>query len=231
MPTPAAVLLDVGGVLFLPDHTRLLGALARADFTPPADVLDRAHYAGATALSGAVDSVWPEYWSAYIDAFLTACDVPDDLRADAHEHLASEHATEGLWTRRAPGGAEGLRALRDTGVRLGIISNSDGTVEQQLRDYDVAQVGPGAGIEVECIIDSTVVGVSKPDPRIFKLALDAMGLAPADAWYVGDTPAFDVDGARAAGVRPLLLDPYGLQVDGPHERVESLAAVAALIRD
>ena len=72
MPTPAAVLLDVGGVLFLPDHARLLGAMARADFTPPADALDRAHYAGANALSGAVDSVWPEYWSAYIDAFLTA---------------------------------------------------------------------------------------------------------------------------------------------------------------
>ena len=65
-----------------------------------------------------------------------------------------------------------------------------------------------------CIVDSTVVGVSKPDPRIFDIALDAMGVAPEDAWYAGDTPAFDVVGARAAGLRPFLVDPFQMHLNG-----------------
>jgi putative hydrolase of the HAD superfamily len=231
VPDPKAVLLDVGGVLFLPDHDRLLGAMSRAGFTPPVEVLDRAHYAGAQRLDeGVLDVAWPHYWSQYLDAFLTACNVPDDLRDDAREHLASEHAVEGLWTRVAPGSREGLRALQATGVRLGIISNSDGTVERQLRDFSVAQVGAGPGVGVECIIDSTVVGVSKPDARIFEIALDAMGVTAADAWYAGDTPAFDVLGARNAGLRPFLIDPYELHPDGDSDSVASLTELAARIQ-
>ena len=70
------------------------------------------------------------------------------------------------------------------------------------------QVGPGTGVEVECVIDSGDVGVSKPDPRIFRIALEAMALHAADVWYVGDTPAIDVTGARAAGLVPIVMDPY-----------------------
>ena len=116
-------------------------------------------------------------------------------------------------------------------MRIGIISNSDGTVEQQLREHEVAQVGAGPGVEVECIVDSTAVGVAKPDPRIFEIALDAMGVAAADAWYVGDTPAFDVVGARDAGLRPFLVDPFQLHLAADCDRVASLSEVAALIRD
>ena len=113
---------------------------------------------------------------------------------------------------------------------LGIVSNSDGTVEQQLREHGVAQVGPGDGIEIECIVDSTAVGVAKPDPRIFDIALDAMGVAPEDTWYAGDTPAFDVVGARAAGLRPFLVDPFQMHLDGELDRVGSLTELAALVR-
>jgi putative hydrolase of the HAD superfamily len=232
MPEPKAVLLDVGGVVFLPDHDRMLGALARAGFAPPVELLDRAHYAGAAGLTGeAASEEWPSYWKHYLDAYLTTCDVPDDLRESAHEHLASEFATAAVWTRIAPGAREGLRALRGTGVALGIVSNSDGTVEQQLREHQLAQVGDGAGAGVECIIDSTVVGVAKPEPRIFELALDAIGVASEDAWYVGDTPAFDVVGARNAGLRPFLLDPYQFHLDADYDRVATLDELASLIQD
>src|SRR5262245_46841996 len=111
MSGPDAVLLDVGGVIFLPAHDRMLGAMGRSGFDPPEEVSDRWHYVGAARLDTPVDSVWPEYWNDYLDAFLTACDVPDDLRADALDHLASEHAVSGLWTRLAPGAVEGLAAL------------------------------------------------------------------------------------------------------------------------
>jgi FMN phosphatase YigB (HAD superfamily) len=231
VPEPEAVLLDVGGVLLLPDHDRMLGALSRAGFAPVVEVLDRAHYAGAAQLvADVVDAAWPEYWKHYLEAYVTACGVPDDLRADALEHLGSEFAVAASWTRVAPGAIEGLRELRATGVRLGIISNADGTIEQMLRERDVAHVGPGAGVEMECIIDSGVVGVAKPEPRIFEIALDAMGVAATDAWYVGDMPAFDVAGARNAGLRPFLMDPDQLHLDADYDRVGSLAELAGLVR-
>jgi putative hydrolase of the HAD superfamily len=232
MTAPKAVLLDVGGVFFLPAHDRLVAAFARAECDVSSDVLDRAHYFGAAGLDRrGADEEWPTYWRHYLDAYITACEIPDDFRDTANEHIASEFAVGALWTRVIPGSVDGLRALEATGVRLGIISNADGTVEQQLRDEGILQVGPGAGVEVDIVIDSTAVDVAKPDPRIFHIALDAMRLAPEDAWYVGDTPSFDVVGARAAGLRPFLIDPYELHVDGDCERVSSLRELAQKVVD
>jgi FMN phosphatase YigB (HAD superfamily) len=58
-----------------------------------------------------------------------------------------------------------------------------------------------------------------------------MGVAAADAWYVGDTPAFDVVGARNTGLRPFLVDPFQMHLADDCDRVASLSEVAALIRD
>jgi putative hydrolase of the HAD superfamily len=234
VPDPRAVLLDVGGVLLLPDHDRILGALGRAGFAPPAELLDRAHYAGAARLRlGMTETEWPGYWNDYLDAYLTTCGVPDELRSDARDHLASEFAVAATWSRVAPGGVEGLRALHEKGVRLGIVSNADGTVEQMLSDKQIVHVagnGSGAGIEVGCIVDSTVVGVAKPDPRIFEIALESLGVRADDAWYVGDSPAFDVAGARNAGIRPFVLDPDARHLRAGYERIVSLAELSDLVR-
>ncbi|MGQ0824039.1 MAG: HAD family hydrolase [Actinomycetota bacterium] len=231
MPSPKAVLLDVGGIFFLPDHDRIRGAFARAGATAFRDDLDRAHYHGAAQLTvETLDEIeWPKYWGRYMDAFVTACKIPDELRADVRGHLDSEFADAALWLRIAPGCVHGLRALEATGVRLGVVSNADGLIGSRLREYEVLQVGPGVGVEVECVIDSGEVGVSKPDPRIFRLALDAVGAEPQDAWYVGDMPGFDVAGARAAGIRPFVMDPYRLHLNADYDRVGSLAELAELV--
>ena len=83
-----------------------------------------------------------------------------------------------------------------------MVSNADGTVEQQLRDDALCQVGPGAGVEVGAILDSTNVGVAKPDPAIFTIALALLGVPAQRALHVGDTPSADVAGASAAGSDP-----------------------------
>jgi putative hydrolase of the HAD superfamily len=90
-------------------------------------------------------------------------------------------------------------------------------------------------VAVAVVIDSTVVGIEKPDPRIFTFALDALGVSAEDAAgvvHVGDTIFADVRGARAAGLRPLHLDPYGDCPAAPddHEHVRSLADVAQIVR-
>ena len=123
----------------------------------------------------------------------------------------------------------GLRALAATGVRLGVVSNADGLIGQRLTELEILQVGPGIGVAIECVIDSGAVGVMKPDPRIFHLALEAMAIDAADAWYVGDMPGIDVVGARAAGLHPVLMDPYEFHLDADYDRVASLAELASLV--
>ena len=70
---------------------------------------------------------------------------------------------------------------------MGIVSNSDGHVEQEMVRNEICQVGPGPGVPVQAIIDSGVVGVAKPDPAIFDFALPSLELDPSEVIYVGDS--------------------------------------------
>ena len=99
---------------------------------------------------------------------------------------------------------------------MGVVSNSNGTVEGDLRSVGVCYVPDGdgplpEGIQMGVILDSAVVGVAKPDPGIFRIALDALNV-PADGsvLHVGDSLRYDVAGALAAGLQPVHMDPYGL---------------------
>src|SRR5918995_2995746 len=229
MPPIEAVLVDVGGVLVLPDHDRVAGALERAGVHVDRSRLDRAHYAGVAALTEFSEGD-REVWAAYNRAYGRACGTPDDALDEAVEHLLNEFATGEVWSRTVPGSVDALRRLGALGVRLAIVSNADGNAEQRLRDDAVCQVGPGRGAAVCAIFDSTVIGVAKPDPRIFDMALDALAVPAAHAIHVGDTPGADVDGARAAGVRPVLIDPYDFHSDLDVERVSSLVDVVEVVR-
>jgi FMN phosphatase YigB (HAD superfamily) len=226
-----AVLLDVGGIFHLPSHGHVLRACERAGFEPDPDALDRAHYRGTTAYhtdyTGEFD--FAAYWNDYLELYVDDLGVPVGLRAEMLEHLRQEFTVGGLWSRVVPGSADTQRALAATGVRLGVVSIAMGSVAEQLREQEILQVGPGIGVEVECVIDSGQVGVMKPDPRIFAIALDAMGIAAGDAWYVGDMPGIDVVGARAAEIRPLVIDPYGFHAGRDYDTIASLHDVARLV--
>jgi putative hydrolase of the HAD superfamily len=228
---PEAVLLDSGGVFLLPEHSRILGALARAECTASAGSLDAAHYRGASRFTTDLDveGDWAGCWQQYLELYVEECGVAVEDREEVHRHLDSEFADAALWLRVIPGCREGLQALAESGVRLGIISNADGLMAQRLRELEILQVGPGLGVEVECVIDSGDVGVMKPDPRIFEIALDAMAIDADRAWYVGDMPGIDVVGARRAGLNPVLMDPLGLHHDADYDRTDSLAALAGAI--
>ena len=233
MPTTShdtidTLLLDVGGVFLLPSHEPVVGALDRAEIPVDATRLDRAHYAGAASTQVDVDdpeTPLQEFWSGYLTAFTSECGVPGDRVEEAMGHLGSEFATDGLWMRVVPGALDALRAIDDAGIRLGVVSNAGGTMADRLHELEILQVGPGLGVEVGTLIDSGVVGVEKPDPRIFHMALEALDADPARTAYVGDMPRFDVVGAKRAGLRPFLMDPYGFQDRMQCEKVASLADV------
>lgn len=93
----------------------------------------------------------------------------------------------------------------------------------------MGQAGPGVGVDIECVFDFGNVGVMRPDPGIFRSDTDLLGPDPDQVWFVGDMAGFDGVGARRAGIRPFLVDPLGLHLDGDCERISSSAARAALI--
>jgi putative hydrolase of the HAD superfamily len=108
----------------------------------------------------------------------------------------------GLWNRADPAAIEALRRVRSAGLVAGVISNSNGSVRSILEET-------GLAAHLHFIIDSSVVGVEKPDPRIFALGLREAGVSAAEAIYVGDLYSVDVLGARGAGLDGILLDPGG----------------------
>jgi putative hydrolase of the HAD superfamily len=237
----SAILLDAGGVLLFPEPDLTLPSLRAAGFSPDLVTLEQAHYRAMLGQDLAVTPPAKDTWRRdYLLTYVTACGV-DDTRCDA---LAAElvPAFSGLsWSHVGPGTLDGLRALAALGLPLGIVSNPDGTVESQLLHAGVCYVPPApagptpagdhAGVPVGVIVDSEVVGVAKPDPAIFQIALDALGVpASGSVLYVGDSLRYDVAGALAAGLQPVHFDPYGYcpAPDG-HRHVSSLAALAAEI--
>jgi putative hydrolase of the HAD superfamily len=96
--------------------------------------------------------------------------------------------------------SKALQHAREAGLVVGVISNSNGSVKQAL---EIAGLAP----HLDFVIDSSVVGISKPDSRIFALGLQAAGAAPGETVYVGDSYFVDVVGARQAGLGAVLFDP------------------------
>jgi len=222
-----AVLLDAGGVLVLPHHEVLVEhALGPIGVVPDVEELDRAHYHGARELE-----VWPEDEVAIFSRFNRA--YLERIGADPSEaNVAALNAAFqrfDMWTRPAPGAREGLAAIAATGVKMAIVSNADGQVEQILAELELCQVGPGRGVEIHAVIDSHVVGVAKPDARIFHIALERIDVAAAQAVHVGDIVGADVAGATSAGANALHFDPLHLCESADHHHAATLVEVAEVV--
>jgi putative hydrolase of the HAD superfamily len=223
-----AVFLDVGGVLVMPHLDTIIGHFAAADLPIERDRLLEAHYRGVLAIDLA--QAEPEFFGDYHREFATAAGILEADLARGIAVLETVWRTAGLWREPLPWTADGLAALVELEVPLVVVSNADGTIERLLADAGICQVGPGPGVELAAVVDSGAVGVAKPDPAIFELALDIVGLPADRAVHIGDTYQYDVVGARAAGVHPVLMDPLDLRPDVDCDRVTSLAEAAALIR-
>jgi putative hydrolase of the HAD superfamily len=222
-----AVVLDAGGVLLLPDPAALRELMAPFGAEPDDERCRWAHYASTRA----VDRLARSDWRAIDRQVAAHLGVPDE-HLDAAIAAVTTAYDERPW-RPIEGAAEALRALQAAGYALAVVSNASGTMEAQLAEHEICSVTGGEHAEVAVVVDSAVVGVEKPDPAIFRFALEALGVAPERCIYVGDTVHFDVQGARAAGLHPVHVDPYDLcEVrDHPHvpglvELVGSLDALA-----
>jgi putative hydrolase of the HAD superfamily len=226
-----AVLFDAGGVFVVPSPSVVRAALTAGGQRPaPADsdYVD-APYLGVRALDDARGAGARAIWPAYFAAYAAAVGLGESSDAAALVGHLWGRPSDTLWNHVLAGNVAGLRRLSDAGVVVGVVSNSDGTIEGILAAADVCQVGPGAGVDVPIIVDSSVVGVAKPDPAVFAPALDHLGVDPARTVYVGDTVHYDVHGALAAGLVPVQVDPLDLRGGSDHMRISGVDVLASVV--
>ncbi len=126
--------------------------------------------------------------------------------------------------REVPGARALLAAVRARGASVVIVTNS--TVAEQRLKLDRLSLAA----EVDALVTSEEVGVQKPDPSIFHAALDRVGASAGQAVMLGDAWRADVEGARAAGVRPVWLNRFGLPAPDPAvTQVPALSPVEHLL--
>ena len=208
------VFLDVGNTLISIDFDWVAEELGARGPSVAAETLRRAEAAARPAYSHRlfVEGVPPgtDLFRAYLAAMFEgvedyvrmAADEREGLLPQMRRVLRPDGRASVLWRSVMPGVVEALARMQRAGLRLVVVSNSDGTVEQSL-------VAAGMRGYLAHVVDSAIAGVEKPDPRIFQHALAASGASEARTVHVGDLYHADVLGARAAGLHPLLLDPYG----------------------
>jgi putative hydrolase of the HAD superfamily len=115
-----------------------------------------------------------------------------------------------------------LEFLRERGISIGLLSNSSRDLEEFVTHH---------GLAVDAVLTSYVHGKTKPHETIFRALLRRLGVEPGEAVMVGDTIDEDVDGARAVGMRAVLLDREGRypEVDGRLDDLRELPAALGLV--
>ncbi len=151
------------------------------------------HHMSATDEATAL-SFWRRFhWEVMSGIGLGA--YADEIAEYLQENWQSPH----VWP-LTPGAKEVLSALRSQGFKLGVVSNWDWTLPGVLQATGLAEFFDYIGV-------SALEGVAKPDPRIFRIVLEALEVEPHQAIHIGDSED-DINGAKAAGIRPILFDPY-----------------------
>jgi len=212
-PALEAVVFDAGGTLVRLDFEWMSGALRGLGHDVGPAALRRAEVAGRRAFEASLDAAARDAAGAptlgargdirrYFAAMLEEAGVPAGLVDPALARLYEREQGRGLWTRPAEGARACMDELAALGLRLACISNSNGRAAEHLATCDVRR-------GLEFVVDSAVEGVEKPDPAIFRIALDRLGVPAARALYVGDLRLVDGRGAGGAGLHFVLLDPHG----------------------
>lgn len=188
---PRAVLFDFGGTLDaagLPWKERVFRLYREAGVAVAAERFDLLFYGADDALVGAVSPKlsFRETVRRLVTGVGAALHADDELS----ERLAARFVDDALATIDANTGLLARLARR---YRLGIVSNFYGNLATVCQETGIRPL-------VSVIVDSNQVGWSKPDPRIFRCALDELGVKPEEAAFVGDSLTRDMMGARGVAM-------------------------------
>jgi HAD superfamily hydrolase (TIGR01549 family) len=232
---PEALLLDAGGTLCWPPFDRLDAILAELKGQ---SIGIEAHYRAFYRGSHALDDYLKRHRAYPVqDSFsLNHWVYEEGIAREGYPGLWSRECTEEIYRRDRRLGKwdytfdwvrTALQRLKQSGLRLGLVSNSDGHVAELMQQLGYAEY-------FETIVDSYIEQVAKPDPRIFAIALRRMGLerligagpTASPVMYCGDNWRSDFEGATAAGLQIRLIDPLGLFADWTELRVRDVTALA-----
>lgn len=145
------------------------------------------------------DAAEREWWRRVVRLTLeraAARPLPDVFVAGCFESLFAHYESSQAW-RVYPEVVEVLGQARHEELRVAVVSNFDRRLHRILE---------GWGLDFELVLTSADARARKPDPSIFRQALERLGLSPDEVLHAGDSPAADGGGARAAGIEPYLLD-------------------------
>jgi len=218
---PRAVTFDAGCTLIDLD-TDLLAAR----------VAERGAEVAPAALERALPEAWRHYnqlvadgalhpWKQLMHEILggAAPGLDEGQRTGLVDWLWDEQPRKNLWRRPVPGMIELVDELAAAGVRVAVISNSEGALAALFDEI-------GWHGRFAAIADSGALGIEKPKPGIFAWTCEALGVAPGDVVHIGDSRAADVEGALAFGMRAVWFGPAAGVIDD--DRVRSCADAAAL---
>jgi putative hydrolase of the HAD superfamily len=202
MAPKRAIFLDAGGTLIHLDRGYILKALQDVGVEKDeaafliADQDAREKRAAAIRAGEVLDDATS--WRVYAVRLLEMLEATGDAASVVSARIKERHRQGNLWTHVEAGTLETLAQLKDRGFTLGVVSNADGRVESFLELVGITRY-------LDFVIDSGRVGVEKPNPRIFELALERAGVSAPEAVHVGDVYEVDVVGARAAGIDPIMI--------------------------
>ncbi|HEX6557904.1 MAG TPA: HAD-IA family hydrolase, partial [Longimicrobiales bacterium] len=220
------VLFDAGGTLIHMDRRFVIQKLNEQGIAATLDDFARADIVARNQVTRVLRSAQPgddsSRWVVYAGALMRELKCEGAALARVREEVWSRHAVGDLWTYVLDGTFDVLASLRDSGYRMGIVSNADGRVATFLEKAGLLPY-------FEFIVDSGIFGIEKPDRRIFEHALGRLGVAPAEAIYVGDVYDIDVLGARAAGMPAVLLNGAESDPGWDCPVIESLVQLPALL--
>jgi putative hydrolase of the HAD superfamily len=224
-----AVFFDAGNTLLRMNYPAMAAALAAHEAPVEVAALERAEWRARVRLDERLrapgrSTEAPEVGDLYLGLILEELGLARPPLVEALGAWRRAYRPPvGVWDTPDPRAAPALHRARQAGLRTAVISNSNGSVRGLLEAL-------GLAAHLDVVLDSFEVGVEKPDPRIFQLALDRLGLAPTEAVHIGDLYAVDVLGARAAGLDAVLLDPGGYWRVGDCPRApDVLSAVELLV--
>lgn len=219
--------LDAGGVLVRPNWGRVAAVLAAHGISASAaalgaqELLVMRELDAGLNLGGTNDEDRTADFLGRVLARAGVAAAAAPQRAALAE-LGRIHVAENLWDDVPADVPAALARFHALGLVLLVLSNANGTVRRKLARL---------GLErwFAAVVDSGEEGVEKPDPRFFRRALARVGAEPATTLHVGDLFNVDVVGARAAGLRAVLIDRGGLQGDRDCPRFADLGELASAL--
>lgn len=202
-----AVCFDAGNVLCCFGHKRVSMVLESFGHEVSREKFAEAELCGRDAINALLASS-PEADNmaqvlCYLDRILEELGIAPSARPELVEALLGESDKLTLWCEAPEEAPRVLSELAQRGYSLAVISNTaKGDCQRVLSEAGLVE-------HFAHIIDSFHVGIEKPDPRIFQLAAEKLGLDVAEIVFVGDIYEVDAVGAKRAGMMPILLDPRG----------------------